>query len=83
MALPEIIPVWIRETPDNLKTQEMCKEVVRNNQWSLCHVPDNFKTQEMCEKAVEAYPWQLKYVPNCFKTKTMCKILFKMNHGRH
>ena len=52
MSLLEIIPVWIREISDNLKTQEMCNEAMRIEPYSLAFVPDCFKTQEMCDKAI-------------------------------
>ena len=57
---------------DHFKTQEMCKEAVRNNPYMLRHVPDRFKTEEMCDDAVEASPSRLKYVPNQHKTQKMC-----------
>ena len=42
MSLLEIIPLWIRETPDNLKTQEMCNKAMHIDPY----VPDHFKTQK-------------------------------------
>ena len=53
MSLYESIPRWIIETPDYLKTQEMCKQVVEEDPWQLEFVPDHFWTQEMCKKAIE------------------------------
>ena len=52
MSLPEIIPIWIKEYPDHLKTQEMCNEAVRMDPCSLEVIPDHPKTQEMCNEAV-------------------------------
>ena len=72
MSLLEIIPVWIREIPDHLKTQEMCNEAMRMDPYSLAFVPDNLKTQEMCDKALEIDPYNLWRVPNHFKTQKMC-----------
>ena len=60
MALLEIIPAWIREISDHLKTQETCNEVMRIEPYSLAFVPDCFKTQEICDKAVEIDPDNLK-----------------------
>ena len=68
----EIIPVWIREIPDNPKTQEMCKEAMRIEPYSLAFVPDCFRTQEMCEKAIEIDPFILWHVPDNLKTEGMC-----------
>ena len=72
MALLEIIPVWIREIPDNLKTQEVCNEAMRIEPYSLAFVPDCFKTQEMCDKAVEIDPFILWHVSDNLKTQGMC-----------
>ena len=46
MSLLEITPVWIRDTPDNLKTQEMCNEAIRIDPYSLTIAPDCLKTQK-------------------------------------
>ena len=46
MSLLEITPVWIRDTPDNLKTREMCNEAMRIDPYSLTIVPDCLKTQK-------------------------------------
>ena len=72
MALLEIIPVWIREIPDNLKTQEMCNEAMRIEPYSLAFVSDYFKTQEMCDTAIEIDPFNLWHVPDNLRTQEMC-----------
>ena len=72
MALLEIISVWIREIPDNLKTQEMCNEAMCISPYSLAFVPDCFETQEMCDKIVEIDPFILWCVPDNLKTQEMC-----------
>ena len=72
MSPLKIIPVRIREIPDNLKTQEMCKEAMRIEPYSLAFVPDSFKTQEMCDKAIEIDPFTLWHVPDNLKTQEMC-----------
>ena len=60
MALLEIIPIWIREIPDNLKTQEISNEAMHIEPYSfLAFVPDCFKTQEMCDKAFKIDPFIL------------------------
>ena len=81
MYLLEIIPVWIREIPDNLKTQEICNEAMRIEPYSLAFVPDCFKTEEMCDKAVEIDPFILWYVPDYLKTKEMCIRAVKTGLG--
>ena len=73
MSLYESIPCWIMETPDHVKTQEMCNEAMSINSLSLQYVPDHLKTQEMCERAIEENPYILQFVPDCFKTHEMCK----------
>ena len=72
MTLLEIIPVWIREIPDILRTQDMCNEAMRIEQYSLAFVPDHLKMQEMCDKAVEIDPFILWHVPDHLKTQEMC-----------
>ena len=72
MSLLEIIPIWIREIPNNLKTQETCNEAMHNEPYSLAFVPDCFKTQEMCDKAIEIDPFILWHVPDNLKTQMMC-----------
>ena len=67
--LLEIIPVWIREIPDNLKMQEMCKEAISIEPYSLAFVPDCFKTQEICDKTIEIDPFTLWQVPDNLKTQ--------------
>ena len=52
MSLFEIIPVWIRETFDNLKTQDMCNEAMCIDPNFLAFVPDRFKTQKMCDTII-------------------------------
>ena len=72
MSLLEIIPVWIREISDNLKTQKMCNEAMRIEPYSLAFVPDRFKTQKMCDKTIEIDPFTLWHVPGNLKTQGMC-----------
>ena len=72
MTLYEIIPVWIREVPDNLKTQEMCNEAMRIEPYSLAFVPDCSKTQEICDEAFEIDPFILWHVPDHLKMQGMC-----------
>ena len=72
ISLLEIIPVWIREIPDNLKTQEMCNEATRIEPYSLPFVPDCSKAQEMCDKAIQIDPFTLRHVPDNLKTQELC-----------
>ena len=72
MSLLEIIPVWIRETPDNPKTQEMCNETMHIDPYSSALVPDSFKTQKMCDKAIEIDPFTLLHVPDNLRPQGMC-----------
>ena len=72
MALLEIIPVWIIEIPDHLKTQEMCDEAADIEPCSLGYVLDHLKTQEMCNEAVCNNPAVFFLVPDRFKTQEMC-----------
>ena len=48
----ENVPVWIREIPNHLKTQEMCIKAVEDVPYTLECVPGHLKTQEMCNEAV-------------------------------
>ena len=81
MTLLEIIPVWIREIPDKLKTQEMCNEAMRIEPYSLAFLPDCFKTQEMCDKAIEIDPFILWHVPDNLKMQAMCIRAVKAGLG--
>ena len=60
---------WINATPDYLKTQKSCDEVIENVAWLLYDVPDHFKTQKMCDKEVCKYPWLLPFVPDWLVTR--------------
>ena len=59
MSLLEIVPIWIREIPDHLKTQEICNEAVDIEPLSLAYVPNRFKIQEMCLGAVRRESYTL------------------------
>ena len=61
MSLLEIVPIWIRGIPDNLKTQEMFNEAMREGPYNLQHVPDHFKTEEICNETVDIEPlyWRM------------------------
>ena len=48
----ENFPIWIREIPEHLKTQEMCDEAVGIEPRSLAFIPDHLKIQGMCNEAV-------------------------------
>ena len=72
MALCRVIPRWIIEILDHLKTQEMCIEAVRIEPVSMVCVSGRFKAQEMCDKAVRTEPLLLECVPDCFKTQQIC-----------
>ena len=48
-------PWQLECVPDQLKTQEMCNEVVCKTSAIQLFVPDNLKTQDMCNKAVKDY----------------------------
>ena len=64
MALCRVIPRWIIEITDHLKTQEMCIEAVRIEPVSLVCVPDRFKTQEICDEAVRGnhFHWHVSLI---------------------
>ena len=68
MSLFVNIPIWIREIPEPLKTQEICDEAVRIEPCSRRFVPNCFKTQEICNEAVRREPYTLEFVPDHIKT---------------
>ena len=45
----EVDPWQLNDTPDYLKTQKMCDDVVQRNSYFLQFVPDWFITQEQLE----------------------------------
>ena len=67
-----IEPNFLVYVSDHLKTQEMCKQAVRNGSW-LPLVPDNFKTQEMCDEVMHAIPKAFCWIPKCIKAQDICK----------
>ena len=67
-----IVPCWITEIPEHLKTQDMCDEAADIEPCSLGFVPDHLKTQEVCNEAVRREPYTLQYVPDHFRTQKMC-----------
>ena len=77
MALLQIIPVWIREIPDNLKAQEMCNKAMCIELFSLGFVPDHLKTREMCDKAVKIDSFILWYIPDNLEMRGMCTRVFE------
>ena len=81
MSLLEIIPVWIRGIPDNLKTQEMRNEAMCVEPYSSAFVPNCFNTQKMCDKAIEIDPFTLWYVSDNLKTQEMCIREFEVGLG--
>ena len=54
---------WIRDTPDNYKTQEMRNEAVPIDSCSFTFVPDQYKTQDMRNEVVCMRPYTFVYVP--------------------
>ena len=48
------------------KTEEMCKEAVHREPYTLRHVPDHLKTQKICEEA------EFFLFPDHFKTQKLC-----------
>ena len=80
ISLLEIITVWIREIPRNLKTQGMYhNETLSNKPCMLEDVPNSFKTQSMCEEVVKKVPRVLRHVPDYFKTPEMCNKTVKVD----
>ena len=63
---------WLKEAPDNLKTQEMCEKAMCINLVKFFLIPNHLKTQEMCDAAACKEPYFLACVPNFFKTQKMC-----------
>ena len=54
MPLYATVPNWIKEIPDDLKTQEMWDEALHMDPHLLEFVPDYLKTQEMCNETVRS-----------------------------
>ena len=81
MFLLEIIPLWIKETPDNLKTQEMCNKAMHIDPYSLAYVPDHFKTQKMCDKVIEIDPFTLWHVPDNLNMQGICIMAVEAGLG--
>jgi hypothetical protein len=73
--LKDIFDKWktLKYVPETVtKTEAMCLEAVRQDQWSLEYVPEELKTEKMCLDAVGWNGMVLLYVPDQFKTVEMC-----------
>ena len=74
-----IEPRFLKLIPDDLKTQEMCNEVVEKVLWLwlLYNGPFCFKTLEMWGRAVEKCLHSLRFIPDHLKTQGMCEKAVK------
>ena len=72
-------PCSLEPTPDELKTQKMCKKSVKDDLEALEYVPDHFKAKKMCSSAVRIELCSLAYVPDHFKTQKRCGKAVKDN----
>ena len=79
MSVLANLPRWIRETPEHLKTQEICNEAVGMEPYSWEYVPDRFKIEGMCKKAVHRKPYTLPYVPGHLIMQEMCEEIMCEN----
>ena len=61
---------------DYLNTQEMCRNVVENDPYTLNFVPDHFHMQEICDKTVGDDPSSLQYVRNWFVTREQIQMWY-------
>ena len=43
------VPLWIKEIPERVKTQEMCIEEVHIEPYTLDYALDCLKAEEMCK----------------------------------
>lgn len=64
----------LKNLPNELITEEMCKKAVEQGGYALNYVPEGFKTEEICRIAVRQNGWLLEYVPEKFKTEELCKL---------
>jgi hypothetical protein len=62
-ALRNDIERVLKEMPEELKTQELCFEAVKENGAALAHVPEHLRTPELCLEAVKQNGGALQYVP--------------------
>ena len=76
-----IEPRFLKLTPDDLKTQEMCNEAIEKASWLLYDVPVHIRTYEMCNTAVEKCLHPLRFIPDHLKTREMwIKAVEKISH---
>ena len=62
-----------RDTLSSDDIEEICKEAVHREPYTLSDVPDHFMTQKMCIKAECKNPAVFFLVPDRFKTQEMCE----------
>jgi len=58
--------------PESFRTEEMCRNAIKNCGDMLRNVPEKFKTKELCTEAIEQDGNALEYVPMEFKTEEFC-----------
>ena len=57
--------------PDHLKTEKICKHVVKKLPFVIRYVSDQYNTQQMCDKAI-LENGGTESVPDCYKNQQMC-----------
>ena len=67
--------------PDCFKTQEICKETVREESYALKFVPDHRKTLDKCDTAVRINPAAFFLFLTVLKLKRCVLKVLRYTHG--
>lgn len=64
----------IKDLPDSLKTDKICKEAVELWAFALQYVPEVKLTEQLCYMAVEGNGLALQFVPKKFHTNRLLSV---------
>ena len=69
----------LKYVPIELRTPELCKVALENDELAFRWIPNHLKTIPMCLDVVTKNVFMFKYVPDEFKTLEICNIAVKQN----
>jgi hypothetical protein len=66
--------ISLGDVPEQLRTAEMCRISILNNQSAIQHLPRHLLTPELCILAVEHDGCELEHIPDDFRSHELCMI---------
>jgi hypothetical protein len=67
--------------PEDLRTEEMCRNAVAQDGAALEYIPEHLRTEEICRIAVAKNGGALYHVPQRLRTEEMCRIAVAQDGG--